>query len=110
MRQILCAQRELFGDRRLNLRRELAHVSVKQSLIANAVHVSSALAQTVHGTGLPGEAIQGASLGRGELAGGRGALGLQLEQCRAQGLIRHQASKGSMICQLKRLIWLLPWR
>ena len=45
-------------------------MSVEHRLIANAVHVSSALAQTVHGTCLPGKLIQSHALCSGELAGG----------------------------------------
>lgn len=35
---------------------------------------------------------------------------MQLEQGCAQGSIHGQASSGSIICQLWRLIWLLPLR
>lgn len=85
-------------------------MDIEESRIADTVNITAPLTLVGHRSGLPSKVIQRAALSGGELAGLQVWLTMQLEQGCAQGSIHGQASSGSMICKLWRLIWLLPLR
>ena len=78
--------------------------------VADAVTAAAAPGQKLHGARLLAEPFQCPALGRGECADGQWILAVESEQCGSQCVFvfAHASSSGSMICQLRRLIWLCP--